>query len=158
MTALISAGEYLPQRTPLVEELAALKRRVKGGGDEVKELEGFLREWRHHDAELLKRCLILSRTHGSSLGEPLHRITRVVRQRQSFRRKTRAAMAMHRLSAFGIALCAGMIGTFQGVLNRDGLAIAMSHPYGGKFLSAGIGLIVVGVAWMVSMGNQEASR
>jgi Flp pilus assembly protein TadB len=157
ITALVSAAEYLPQGTPLIEELSSLKHRIKSGGDEIAELELFLADWRHPDAELFKRCLILSRKHGSSLGEPLHRITRVVRQRHSFRRKTKAALAMHRLSAFGIALCAVVIGVFQGLMNKQALIAAVDHPLGSKLLVVGVVLICVGVGWMVLMGSEEVA-
>ncbi len=157
ITALLSAAEYLPQGTPLVEELFSLKHRLKSGGDEIAELEAFLAHWRHPDAELFKRCLILSRKHGSSLGEPLHRITRVVRQRHSFRRKTKAALAMHRLSAFGIALCAVVIGVVQGLMNKQALIASVHHPLGSKLLVVGVVLIFLGVAWMVVMGSEEVA-
>ena len=157
ITALLSAAEYLPQETPLVEELSRLKHRLKSGGDETAELEAFLSHWRHPDTELFKRCLILSRKHGSSLGEPLHRITRVVRQRHSFRRKTKAALAMHRLSAFGIALCAVVIGIVQGLMNKQALITSIHHPLGSKLLLIGVVLICLGVGWMVLMGSEEVA-
>ncbi len=156
MTSLLAAPQYLPPQTPLVEGIETLRGRLRSGGEELTAIEGFLAEWRHADVELFKRCLILSRRHGSALAEPLHRVTRVIRQRQSFRRKTRAALAMHRLSAFGIALCGILIGIVQVSMNTDGVRTAVAHPLGWKLLSGGGALIVVGVGWMISLGQGEA--
>jgi len=156
MTSLLSAPQYLPPQTPLVEGIETLRGRLRSGWEEFAAIEGFLAEWQHADVELFKRCLILSRRHGSALAEPLHRVTRVIRQRQSFRRKTRAALAMHRLSAFGIALCGILIGMVQVSMNIDGVRTAVAHPIGWKLLSGGGALIVCGVGWMISLGREEA--
>jgi Flp pilus assembly protein TadB len=82
LRALTDAGEYLPAGSPLIAELASFKKALSSGVDEVEALESLFRGEDHPDLELFTRCLILSRRHGSALSEPLHRITRVVRQRQ----------------------------------------------------------------------------
>jgi Flp pilus assembly protein TadB len=157
VASMVSSSHYLPARTPLAEGLEKLSQRLKSGSEELSTIEGFLSEWRHPDVELFKRCLILSRKHGSSLAEPLHRITRVVRQRQSFRRKTKAALAMHRLSAVGIALCGVLIGVVQVSMNIEGVKSAVSHPMGAKLLLGGGALIASGLVWMMSLGSEEIS-
>jgi Flp pilus assembly protein TadB len=125
------------------------------GGDEVVLIDAFCSRYDHPDVELFKRCLVLSRAHGSSLAEPLHRVVKVVRQRQSFRRKTRAALAMHRMSAVGIAGCAILIGMMQMTVNRKGIEVAFANPVGRMFLIGGAFLVAAGVAWMLSMGREE---
>jgi Flp pilus assembly protein TadB len=121
-------------------------------------LEAFLAIYSSQEGELFKRCLILARRHGSSLAEPLHRITRVVRQRQSFRRKVKAALAMHRMSAIGIALCAVAMGALQLVMNPHSLDIAIHHPTGRVLLIGGICLISCGLVWMMMMGREATTR
>lgn len=158
VSALLAAQDYFQKETPIVREIKALQRGFVNGGDEEELLEGFLAIYPTQEGELFRRCLILSRRHGSSLGDPLHRITRVVRQRQSFRRKVRAALAMHRMSAIGIALCAVAMGALQLGMNPRALDVAINHPTGGVLLLAGVSLISLGVVWMMLMGREAATR
>ena len=158
VSALLSARDYFQKETPLVREIEGLQRGLVSGGDEEELLEAFLAIYSSQEGELFKRCLILARRHGSSLGEPLHRITRVVRQRQSFRRKVKAALAMHRMSAIGIALCAVAMGALQLVMNPHSLDIAIHHPTGRVLLIGGICLISCGLVWMMMMGREATTR
>jgi Flp pilus assembly protein TadB len=128
------------------------------GDDEEEVLEGFLSVYGSQEGELFTRCLILSRRHGSALADPLHRITKVVRQRQSFRRKVVAALAMHRMSAIGIALCAVAMGALQLSMNPSAFDIALHHPVGSVLLLVGGALIAIGVVWMMMMGRETATR
>jgi len=158
VSALLGAREYLQKGSPLVRELEQLRDRLSNGDEEEEALEAFLSIYGSQEGELFKRCLILSRRHGSSLADPLHRITKVVRQRQSFRRKVAAALAMHRMSAIGIALCAVAMGTLQLGMNPRAFDVALNHPVGGVLLIVGGALIVTGVAWMMVMGREAATR
>jgi len=156
ITALMNAHEFFPPDSLLAQEIREFRRGIRAGEDEERLIEGFMEGLSLADLELFKRCIILSRRHGASLAEPLHRVVRVVRQRQSFRRKTRGALAMHRLSAIGIAACAVFIGGLQVVMNLSGVALTWQHPVGSKFLMAGLGLIGIGIVWMMSLGREEA--
>lgn len=158
LSALLSSRDYFPRETPLMQEVERIREGLSNGVDEEEILESFLMTYESQEGELFKRCLILSRRHGSSLAEPLHRITRVVRQRQSFRRKIRAALAMHRMSAIGIALCAVAMGGLQLGMNPQAFDVAMEHPTGGKLLVGGVCLIITGVMWMMLMGREASSR
>lgn len=155
LSAIANCEQYLPSDSPFREEARLFKARLRSGEDEFQAIESFLSGENSPEVELFKRCLILSRQHGSSLAEPLHRVVRVVRQRQSFRRKTRAALAMHRMSAVGIALCAALIAAMQGIMNARGVALAFTKTAGVVLLSVGGALIVSGVFWMLSMGKEE---
>ena len=154
LSALVEAREYFPKGALLVQEIEKLRKGLAEGRDEEDLVGEFLALYGNQDAELFRRCLILSRRHGGSLGEPLHRITRVVRQRQSFRRKTRAALAMHRMSAIGIALCAAAMTALQCAMNPQSLELSIHHPIGSKLLVGGILLIVTGLGWMLRMGRE----
>lgn len=154
LSALLGARDYFPKETVLVQEIERIRQGLREGRDEEALLEGFLALYDSRDGDLFKGCLILSRRHGGSLADPLHRITRVVRQRQSFRRKTKAALAMHRMSAIGIALCAVAMGALQCGMNPQSLVLAFHHPIGGKILCGGLVFIATGLGWMLSIGSE----
>lgn len=155
LQAIANADEYFQADSPLFGEVRLFKQRIKNGEDEFETIEQFLADDNHADVELFKRCILLSRRHGSSLADPLHRVVRVVRQRQSFKRKTRAALAMHRMSAIGIALCAILIAAMQVAMNAKGVALAFEKTAGIILLSGGGVLIALGVGWMLCMGKEE---
>jgi Flp pilus assembly protein TadB len=155
LRAIADAEEYFPADSPFVSEVRLFKQRIAQGEDEFETVEQLLAGDDHADVELFKRCILLSRRHGSSLADPLHRVVRVVRQRQSFKRKTRAALAMHRMSALGIALCAILIAVMQVAMNSKGVALAFEKTAGVVLLSVGGVLIAVGVCWMLCMGKEE---
>ena len=154
LSALVGARDYFSKDAVLVREIEKIRHGLAEGRDEEDLLEDFLLLYRNQDGELFKRCLILSRRHGGSLGDALHRITRVVRQRQSFRRKTKAALAMHRMSAIGIALCAGAMTALQCAMNPQSLSLAIHHPVGSKALVGGVLLMTTGLTWMLTMGRE----
>ena len=154
LSALLIAREFFPIGSVVREELESMRRGLAEGGDENTLIERWLADFRSPDIELFKRCLVLSRRQGSSLAEPLHRVTRVIRQRQSFRRKTKAALAVHRMSAIGIALCAITIGAIQAGMNAKGIELTIHHPGGIRFLLGGGLLMVLGLIWMVKIGSE----
>ena len=158
LASVITGREYLPRGSILIQELEQVRQALLDGRDEEVVLEDFLAVYRNQEAELFKRCLILSRRHGGSLAESLHRVTKVARQRQSFRRKTRAALAMHRMSAIGIALCAGAMGALQCGMNHRSVELAVSHPVGVKLLLLGGTLMAFGIMWLMVMGREVSGR
>ncbi len=155
VSAIMGAETFFPQGSPLRSGISEFTRGMHDGGSEEEAIAGFMGPLSSPDLELFKRCLTLSRRHGGPLAEPLHRVVKVVRQRQSFRRKTRAALAMHRMSAAGIALCASLLGVIQGCMNVSGLSLAWHHPVGGAFLLLGGALVSVGIVWMMLLGREE---
>ncbi len=155
LVALSAAKEFFQKDSEMAVELSRCAKSLAAGADEYETIAAFARSSQSTDVELFRRCLVLSRRHGSALADPLHRITRVVRQRHSFRRKTRAALAMHRLSALGIAVCAALITSLQLITNFDGVRRAAAHPVGFKMLLVGACLIALGVFWMSRMGKEQ---
>jgi Flp pilus assembly protein TadB len=155
LVALSAARQFFSKDSVMSRELAACAQLLSAGGDEYEAIASFARGSKSADVDLFRRCVALSRRHGSGLADPLHRITKVVRQRHSFRRKTRAALAMHRLSAIGIAICAMFIAALQVATNFSGVQEAVLHPVGSRVLMAGGLLIVTGVVWMSRMGKEE---
>lgn len=157
LMALLGAKDFMPKDTVLSHELEALRSRIQQGIDEQAALQSFLVIYEHRDVELFKSCLILSRKHGGSLADSLHRITRVVRQRHSFKRKIRAALAMQRLSAFGIAFCALAMAALQFAVNSHAVKAVFAHSAASKIMYAGCGLIAIGLIWMIRLGGGSRS-
>jgi tight adherence protein B len=155
LVAVATAREFFPSGSHMQRELTAFAQGLASGRDEYEVIDNFMQGVESSEADLFKRCLSMSRRHGASLAEPLHRITKVIRQRQSFRRKTGAALAMHRLSAFGIALCATVVGIVQFVANAAAVRTALADSTGRTLLSVGGLLIVAGVWLMTRMGREE---
>jgi Flp pilus assembly protein TadB len=155
LRAICDAEEYFPPGSLFIDEVRLFKQRLAAGDDEFDVIEDFFINDGNSEVELFKQCLLLSRRHGSSLAEPLHRVVRTIRQRQSFKRKTRAAMAMHRMSAVGIAGCAIVITGMQLVMNVSGVKTAWESPVGKILIGVGASLIAIGVAWMLRMGKEE---
>ena len=155
LSGMIQAQRFFPAESLVARELHEFSQRLKAGESEETAMRLFMADLGSADLELFKRCMWLSRQHGASLAEPLHRVVKVVRQRQSFRRKTRGALAMHRMSAVGIAACAAIIAAIQFCMNGAGVQLAWEHPVGWKLLSAGGGLMATGIVWMMSLGREE---
>jgi Flp pilus assembly protein TadB len=148
LVALTSAATLFPEGSLLRRELEVFTRAIESGVEEEAAIRLFGRSSGHPDVRLLQNAYLIARREGGSLGECLHRLARVTRQRQSFRRKIRGAVAMQRLSAIGIAGCAVCIGVFQWLSNPHGVGVALGDPRGVAALSAGGALMVVGLGWM----------
>jgi Flp pilus assembly protein TadB len=89
------------------------------------------------------------------LGACLQRLNKVTRHRQSFRRKAKAAIAMQKLSSFGIVGCSLLIGVIQISMNPDNFFKAWSHPLGGMLILFGLVLSSVGITWMLYLGRDK---
>jgi Flp pilus assembly protein TadB len=155
IVALSECAKLFPQDSVLAKEICKTAEDISLGLEEEAAFRQFAQSIRHPDISLLRSALILSRQQGSSLGSCLHRLARVTRQRQSFRRKVRGAVAMQRLSAFGIAGCTVVIGMIQVSSNPRALADAWGHPVGHIAISFGIGLVVFGLGAMLYMSRRR---
>ena len=106
---------------------------------------------KHPDIELFITAMLLNLREGASLSGSLERLTKVIRQRQSFRRKTRAGVAMQRLSAIGISMAFVAILGIQTVTNYDTMKEVLHHPIGKWVLAFGITLLLVGAGLMMRL-------
>jgi len=156
LAALGECGRLLPEGSPARIEVESLCRSIDSGSSERSAILAFAADIDHPDIALFRSCFLLARTHGSSLGPCLQRLAKVTRQRQSFRRKIRAAVAMQRLSSIGIAACAAAIGLIQAFANLEGLREAFAHPVGHRILIGGAGLIAAGLIWMSRLAGPQA--
>lgn len=155
LQALCDSNELFAEGCEIRKELEALKSAVQQGRAEEAALRKFGQTIRHPDIELFRTGFILARREGSSLSECLQRLCRVTRQRQSFRRKISGAVAMQRLSSYGIVVCAGLIGLIQAVTNLQAFRETLADPLGIKALSVGTALIVIGLVWMLRLTRSE---
>lgn len=151
LVALTQAGQLFQTECEVSKELAALKGSIDAGVSEDQALANFASSISHPDLALFKTAFILARKEGSGLGACLQRLVKVTRTRQSFRRKVRSAVAMQRLSAFGIVICTLVIGSIQWVTNPEALKIAWNDPFGFKLLLLGFGLVICGLVWMLAL-------
>ena len=155
LTAFINSRDLFCESTPLHQTILESKIKLETGDNETKVIRSFAENIQHPDLGLFRSAFILSRKEGSSLAKCLQRIASVVRSRQSFRRKIKAAVAMQKLSAIGI-LC-GVVGMFliQFFSAKKGLLDAFSHPLGFKLLIVSAVLILTGLLWMYKVTNQS---
>jgi Flp pilus assembly protein TadB len=137
------------------EELQKLNQALERGQSEDDAIRHFAGSVTHPDIALFRMAIILARRQGASLGDTLHRLTRVTRLRQSFRRRVKAALAMQRLSAIGISICAILIGLLQAATNPTAILTAWHTSLGKLFLLLGSGLVVVGLLWMLHLARER---
>jgi tight adherence protein B len=155
ISAIKTVAEMLPLQSPLKIELNKLNQKLESGESEEDAILSFGESIGHPDVVLLTTSLLLARREGSSLGACLQRLNKVTRQRQSFRRKSKAAVAMQRLSSFGIAGCSLVIGGMQVAMNPDAFMQSLHHPLGRMFVGFGVVLMFVGTAWMLFIGRSR---
>lgn len=152
----LCASNRLFQKDSLVrKELEEMSQKLEIGASEELAINSFANTIDHPDIGLFRLAFILARKEGSSLADCLQRLAKVTRQRQSFRRKVKSAVAMQKLSANGIAACAIIIGIIQVTTNPHALQLALANPVGIKMLSAGVGLVVLGILWMRKMARSR---
>lgn len=155
LVALIESRRLFRTESEVHRELSRLEEMISTGMQEEEAILSFASSISQPDIQLFRQAFILARKEGSSLAGCLQRLARVTRQRQSFRRKIRSAVALQKLSAIGIALCTVVIALIQWSGNSSALVEAINHPVGFKLLVAGTFLIAGGLVWMMSLAGRE---
>ena len=150
-SSLAQAERLFAKTSVIREELRKYNDAIARGTSEEVALSHFGATVAHPDIPLFREAFLLARREGSSLSESLHRLARVTRARQSFRRKSASAVAMQKLSAFGIVACCLAIGLFQLISNPQGFLDTWHHPMGQRLLGFGLGLITFGLCWMLRL-------
>ena len=153
LVALTQSYQLFAPKSEVRKELEILRRSIDSGMSEEGGIKQFAKTIDHPDIALFRSAFLLARREGSSLAECLQRLARVTRQRQSFRRKAKAAVAMQKLSSFAIVGCCGMIGVIQFVANPTGFQKSIHDPVGMKIMGTGVLLLFVGVGWMVRIAK-----
>jgi tight adherence protein B len=155
ITALLECRDLFEEGGEMCSQLERFRDQVKAGKTESEALRNFAKDIPLHEVQLLRRALLLARSEGSSLGPALVRLARVTRQRQSFERKVRSALAMQRLSSIGLVACAAGILLFQYSTNPGSVERALANPGGLLCMTAGCVLMIVGTAWMIFLSSRR---
>jgi Flp pilus assembly protein TadB len=155
IVALIGSARLFTDDSLLKSSINEFAVALDQGIREEKCIKNFASDIAHPDLDLLRSALLLARSEGSSLSQCLLRLSKITRQRQSFRRKIKAALSMQKLSALGIALCALIIASIQIFANLQVFKETIANPTGQKLLVAGIGLMLLGLFWMLRMAKER---
>jgi tight adherence protein B len=133
----------------MYRQLDAFRDNLTNGAPESQAIAEFGSNLEFRETQLFRSILLLSRNEGSSLGQSLVRLAKVTRQRQSFERKVRSALAMQRLSTVGLVLCALFTLGFQVMTNTAAVTTALANTGGAMVMALGVVLMLVGVTWMM---------
>ena len=139
----------------LKQKLLEVLSNIQEGMSEEEAINNFARDIKHPDIDLFRVAFILSRKEGSGLYKPLRRLTKVTRQRPGFRRKAKAAVAMQKVSAFGILGSVIFIALVQMAMNREQLFQAIASPIGVRLMLLGVVFVAVGIIWMLYMTREK---
>ncbi|MGI6680282.1 MAG: type II secretion system F family protein [Bdellovibrionota bacterium] len=153
LQALLIVKDLFLETSILKEKLLDVLLDIQEGMSEEEAINNFAKDIKHPDIDLFKVAFILSRKEGSGLYKPLRRLTKVTRQRQSFRRKTQSAIAMQKVSAFGILGSGVFIAFIQMIMNREHFFNAISTPLGIRLMALGTVLVFIGIAWMLYLAR-----
>lgn len=153
LAAFMDLERLFEKRSEIRQALERTRERLSNGCREEEAIAEFAKDIDYSDIRLFRTAYILARKSGASLSGALQRLVRVTRQRQSFRRKVRSAIAMQRLSAIGIGFCAVSIGTIQFVTTRHAVQEALRHPVGCRAYMLALVLMVSGLFWMGRLGR-----
>lgn len=157
LAALEQSETLFPQKSVMRSELGKIRGSLEQGTSEIEALKEFGSSLHCPDLCLFRSAFLLSRNQGASLSQCLQRLAKVTRQRQSFRRKIRAALAMQRLSAFGIVGCASLATLVQTVNNWQSVHQALSDPLGFRAIVLGISLLTIGFIWMLYLSRTRGA-
>lgn len=149
LQALCDSENIFNEGSLLQAEITKTKNQLEKGETEQEAINTFADSISHPDLKLFKAAFLLSRQEGSSISSCLQRLTKVTRHRQSFRRRIKSAVAMQKLSSYGIAISACLIALMQYVTNPKAVISAINHPLGSLVLLLGVSLIVIGITWML---------
>lgn len=149
LSAILTTREVFPSTSPIHQEIARTEALIVEGEPELSALERFAEHVPHPDLPLFRATLGIAVREGGPIGPSLERLARVTRRRQAFRQRARGAVAMQRLSAFGIVGSAVSILIFQITTARTQIIQAVSHPIGSIAYLLGGFFLVCGITWLL---------
>lgn len=149
LTAILTTREVFPPTSPINHEIARTEALIIEGEPELSALERFAENVPHPDLPLFRATLAIAVREGGPIGPSLERLARVTRRRQAFRQRARGAVAMQRLSAFGIVGSAISILVFQLTTARTQIIQALSHPIGSIAYLLGGFFLISGISWLL---------
>ena len=155
IVAFSKCGELFSEESLLRKKIIEFENKLSKGKTEDEALVTFADDIAHPDLKLFRSTMILARREGASLATCLRRLAQVTRRRQSFRRKIKSALALQKLSTFGICGCALIIAFIQLASNYEILKEAMANPIGSIAIKTSISLILLGLGWMLYMSRRR---
>jgi Flp pilus assembly protein TadB len=151
LAAMLTTREVFPESSPVHQEIARVESLIRSGEPELEALERFAENVAHPDLPLFRATLSIAMREGGPIGPSLERLARVTRRRQAFRQRARGAVAMQRLSAFGIVASALSIIIFQLFTAREQVVQAATHPFGGVAYLLGGTFLISGITWLLML-------
>jgi Flp pilus assembly protein TadB len=149
LAAILTTRDIFPESSPIHQEIVRTEALIREGEPELDALERFAEMLAHPDLPLFRSTLTIAIREGGPIGPSLERLARVTRRRQAFRQRARGAVAMQRLSAFGIVGSAISILAFQLVTARQQILQAITHPIGSIAYGLGGMFLVIGISWLL---------
>lgn len=151
LEALLASEQLFQENSPIRDEVKKLRQGIEKGRSFENVIQNFASSIDHPDLRLFRSALLLSYQEGGSLAACLQRLARVTRHRQSFRRKTRAALVLQKISAIGITGCSAVILVSQFLMNSEAAMKTLHHPLGIRLIIFGSLLMLFGTFWMLKM-------
>ncbi len=155
LDAITMSYEMFPSTSPVHREAKRVQDAIHDGLREDEAIRKFGADIPHPDIRLFHDSFVIARQCGASIAPTLYRLAKFTRQRQSFRRKSRAAVAMQRLSSYGIMGCCVAIGTVQFIANPKSILLCFSTQMGMLLLAAGGILMFLGMMWMLHITKRR---
>lgn len=147
--ALLQGAEGVDQSSLLSRALQQAEQTRQSTGSEQAAIHRLVQEIPHGDVPLLGESLRIARITGAAISSTLYRLAKVTRARQSFRRKANAAVAMQRLSTYGILGCCSVLLIAQSIALPGAIAqVFGDRPMTILFLG-GLCCLGVGSWWML---------
>lgn len=146
--ALVEAQKLFARGSVMHREIEHFNAALEQNGSVMEAVQAFGGTLAHSDVELFRAVFRIAHLHGAGLSSALQRVAGVTRRRQAFRRRAAAAVAMQRLSAYGIVGCATLFAAAQGMASRAVLAEAVHHPVVGKLLLMSVLVMIGGLCWL----------
>lgn len=154
--ALERCGSSLGEHSYLAKEVALLINKMT---DEAVPLHSalklFANEINDPCLDLFKHALKLAHDDGASISTCLQRLSRVTRQRQSFDRKVKSALAMQKLSTIGLLACASMMLMTQALTNFEAITRVFSNPLSLLVMTIGLILLFSGGLMMAMLAKKS---
>jgi Flp pilus assembly protein TadB len=155
LLALRKAGELFAAERVIVSELKRIDAALDRGEAMALAIKHFGSGVRQGDTKLFHTAFNLAVAEGSAFSPILLRLAKFVRQRQSFRRRSRAALAVQRLSSLGIIGCAVTMVIFQVATNKEALNLIYKNNLALMAFLSGITVLIFGAVLMFRLCSKE---
>jgi tight adherence protein B len=129
------------------EEFRKTIDEINFGSGVDRALENLTRRVDVPDLKFFVTAVNIQRESGGNLAEILTTISRLIRERFSFRRQVKTLSAEGRISALVLCALPFVVGAFIYTLNNDYMRTLLDHPLG-KYV-IGIQLVLMGLGMVV---------